>query len=225
MLPAKTLRSCAGFTRVHEVWWKVETRTRMRRASLHGSGRVAVLATLAVLAHAWPSDLLKDGCAKGVLLVEGGFTPPPIMGALPELDLSILKLRLVRSDAEDEDDDARPYDGRPLQSGEALELTYSNPRQKPFGVHLVFIASSGSMEDSVPCGDAGAILRCSTCGDTHQWLRSVVWTPTREGVTKIAVGAARGSYGTPAVHVATVNVSIGPLSARTAAVESACAAA
>ena len=173
------------------------------------------LALGAPTSWAWPSDLLKDDCAKGRLLVEGGLTPPPIMGAIPELDLSILRLRVLSVDAEtDEDDDsvtgAREYDGRDLIPGEALELIYENPRQKPLGVHLAFVASSGAIAGAHACGTDGTVLHCSTCGDTHTWLRRVVWRPTREGPVTLAVGAARANYGTPAVHVAVVNVTVGP---------------
>lgn len=106
---------------------------------------------------AWPSDLLKHDCAKGRELVAGGLTPPPIMGAIPELDLSLLRLRRPANDTDEQEGDE--YDGRALQAGDSLELSYYNPRHKPLGVHLVFAASSGLIAGGQPCGPDGAVLQ------------------------------------------------------------------
>ena len=153
-------------------------------------------------APAWPSDLLKHDCAKGRLLVAGGFAPPPIMGALPELDASMLAVRPLDEAEEPAEDAAVLLDGDAVTVGDAIELKFVSTRHPPLSMQLVFIASSGEISEGQACGPAGAHLHCSTCGERPGWLHRVVWTATRPGVATLAVGAARGGYGTPGVRVA-----------------------
>mmetsp|Transcript_44831 Transcript_44831/g.117610 ORF Transcript_44831/g.117610 Transcript_44831/m.117610 type:complete len:216 (+) Transcript_44831:31-678(+) len=169
--------------------------------------RTLLLNSVFPLITCWPSDLLKNDCRKGAQLVAGGLLPPPIMGAVPDVDWSILRLSWA-TNTSDDGNGGDEYDGRPLRKGDTLELTYTNTRSKPFGVHVVFAASSGTIAGGEPCGAEGAVLRCSTCGGQSQWLRSATWSATEPGVVTLAVGAARGGYGTPAVHVGIVNVSV-----------------
>ena len=148
----------------------------------------------------WPSDLLKFDCAKGELLVAGGFAPPPIMGALPELDASMLTLHVLR-DGEDEDEELLTI-GDSVAVGDTVELRWLATRHPPLSTHLVFISSSGTIAGGQPCGSNGASLHCTTCGEAPDWLNRVLWNATVPGIATLAVGAARGGYGTPAVRVA-----------------------
>ena len=149
----------------------------------------------------WPSDLLKFDCAKGELLVAGGFAPPPIMGVLPELDASMLTLHVLRDDDEEESEELMSV-GDSVSVGDAVELRWIAPRHPPLSTHLVFISSSGAIAGGQPCGPNGASLHCTTCGEEPGWLNRVVWNATVPGIATLAVGAARGGYGTPAVRVA-----------------------
>lgn len=176
-----------------------------------------LLACLA-FARAWPSDLLKHECAKGELLVAGGFAPPPIMGAMPEVDASMLVVRSVvgegtegTDDDDDEDElDGELFDGAIVAVGDRLELRYVSTRHPPLSTHLVFVSSSGEIDGGERCGSSGAHLHCSTCGESPAWMNRAVWTATTPGGARLAVGAARGGFGTPAVRVAirTVNVTV-----------------
>ena len=148
----------------------------------------------------WPSDLLKFDCAKGELLVAGGFAPPPIMGVLPELDASMLTLHVLR-DGEEESEELMSEDDS-VAVGDAVELRWIATRHPPLSTHLVFISSSGAIAGGQPCGPNGASLHCTTCGEEPGWLNRVVWNATAPGVARLAVGAARGGFGTPAVRVA-----------------------
>ena len=148
----------------------------------------------------WPSDLLKFDCAKGELLVAGGFAPPPIMGVLPELDASMLTLHVLR-DGEEESEELMSV-GDTVVVGDAVELRWIATRHPPLSTHLVFISSSGAIAGGQPCGPNGASLHCTTCGEEPGWLNRVVWNATVPGIATLAVGAARGGYGTPAVRVA-----------------------
>ena len=78
----------------------------------------------------------------------------------------------------------------------------------PGSTHLVFVSSSGEIDGGERCGSSGAHLHCSTCGESPAWMNRAVWTATTPGAARLAVGAARGGFGTPAVRVAirTVNV-------------------
>ena len=149
----------------------------------------------------WPSDLLKFDCAKGELLVAGGFAPPPIMGVLPELDASMLTLHVLRDDDEEESEELMSV-GDSVAVGDAVELRWIATRHPPLSTHLVFISSSGAIAGGQPCGPNGASLHCTTCGEEPGWLNRVVWNATVPGIATLAVGAARGGYGTPAVRVA-----------------------
>ena len=152
----------------------------------------------------WPSDLLKFDCAKGELLVAGGFAPPPIMGVLPELDASMLELHVLRdvlSEGEEESEELMSV-GDSVAVGDAVELRWIATRHPPLSTHLVFISSSGAIAGGQPCGPNGASLHCTTCGEEPGWLNRVVWNATVPGIATLAVGAARGGYGTPAVRVA-----------------------
>ena len=148
----------------------------------------------------WPSDLLKFDCAKGELLVAGGFAPPPIMGVLPELDASMLTLHVLR-DGEEESEELMSEDDS-VAVGDAVELRWIATRHPPLSTHLVFISSSGAIAGGQPCGPNGASMHCTTCGEEPGWLNRVVWNATAPGVARLAVGAARGGFGTPAVRVA-----------------------
>ena len=178
----------------------------------------------------WPSDLLKFDCAKGELLVAGGFAPPPIMGVLPELDASMLELHVLRdvlSEGEEESEELMSV-GDSVAVGDAVELRWIATRHPPLSTHLVFISSSGAIAGGQPCGPNGASLHCTTCGEEPGWLNRVVWNATAPGVATLAVGAARGGFGTPAVRVAirrlTVVVSDGdaPSQSRTRRVADSC---
>jgi hypothetical protein len=172
------------------------------------SRRVLLLAAaIASSAAAWPSDLLKNECEKGELLVAGDFAPPPIMGAMPELDASMLSVRMLTVDGEP-DSEAELQDGATVAAGDALELKFVSRRESPLNVHLVFITSSGEMANGQPCGQAGARLHCTTCGENPGWLNRVIWTAGEPGSATLAVGAARGGYGTPAVRVAMRSVNV-----------------
>ena len=173
-----------------------------------------LLACLAFV-RAWPSDLLKHECAKGELLVAGGFAPPPIMGAIPEVDGSMLVVRAVVGEGADDDDDddeleGELFDGATVAVGDRLELRYVSTRHPPTNTHLVFVSSSGEIDGGERCGSSGAHLHCSTCGESPAWMNRAVWTATTPGDARLAVGAARGGFGTPAVRVAirTVNVTV-----------------
>ena len=148
----------------------------------------------------WPSDLLKFNCAKGELLVARGFAPPPIMGVLPELDASMLTLHVLR-DGEDESEELMTV-GDSVAVGDVVELRWIATRHPPLNTHLVFISSSGAIAGGQPCGPNGASLHCTTCGEAPGWLNRVEWNATVPGIATLAVGAARGGYGTPAVRVA-----------------------
>lgn len=157
----------------------------------------------------WPSDLLKHDCSKGELLVAGGFAPPPIMGVLPELDASMLLLRAIREDTEaDDDDDDELAEGATVAVGDELELQWVATRHPPLSTHLVFISSSGAIVGGQACGSNGGSLHCTTCGENPGWLNRVVWRATAPGAARLAVGAARGGYGTPAVRVAIRDVNV-----------------
>ena len=172
-----------------------------------------LLACLA-LVRAWPSDLLKHECVKGELLVAGGFAPPPIMGVVPEVDASMLMVRVTVGEGDDgADDDEELFDGELLDGatvsvGDRLELQYVSTRHPPLNTHLVFVSSSGEIAGGERCGPGGARLHCSTCGESPAWMDRAIWTATTPGGARLAVGAARGGFGTPAVRVAirTINV-------------------
>lgn len=170
-------------------------------ASLRASGTGhASLGMFVASCLGWPSDLLKFDCAKGELLVAGGFAPPPIMGVLPELDASMLTLHVLR-DGEEESEELMSEDDS-VAVGDAVELRWIATRHPPLSTHLVFISSSGAIAGGQPCGPNGASLHCTTCGEEPGWLNRVVWNATAPGVARLAVGAARGGFGTPAVRVA-----------------------
>ena len=92
--------------------------------------------------------------------------------------------------------------GDSVAVGDAVELRWIATRHPPLNTHLVFISSSGAIAGGQPCGPNGASLHCTTCGEEPGWLNRVVWNATVPGIATLAVGAARGGYGTPAVRVA-----------------------
>ena len=165
--------------------------------------RAATAAILLATVDSFPSDLLKDDCAKGVLLVDGGLLPP-IMGIPPTVDETILRVvdlqsgDAVRADAE-------------VPVGAALTLSFDQQRLSPkAGTQIVFVVSAGHVDDGLRCGPGGAQLQCSSCGETHGYLESTTWLATTLGRATLAIGAARGGYGTPAVRVGRMNVRIHP---------------
>ena len=124
--------------------------------------RAATAALLLAAVDSFPSDLLKDDCAKGVLLVDGGLLPP-IMGIPPTVDETILRVvdlqsgDAVRADAE-------------VPVGAALTLSFDQQRLSPkAGTQIVFVVSAGQVDDGLRCGPGGAQLQCSSCGET--WPR------------------------------------------------------
>ena len=121
----------------------VKTTCSMRRA--------ATAAFLLAAVDSFPSDLLKDDCAKGVLLVDGGLLPP-IMGIPPTVDETILRVvdlqsgDAVRADAE-------------VPVGAALTLSFDQQRLSPkAGTQIVFVVSAGQVDDGLRCGPGGAQL-------------------------------------------------------------------
>ena len=165
--------------------------------------RAATAALLLATVDSFPSDLLKDDCAKGVLLVDGGLLPP-IMGIPPTVDETILRVvdlqsgDAVRADAE-------------VPVGAALTLSFDQLRLSPkAGTQIVFVVSAGQVDDGLRCGPGGAQLQCSSCGETHGYLESTTWRATTVGRATLAIGAARGGYGTPAVRVGRMNVTVVP---------------
>ena len=127
--------------------------------------RAATAALLLAAVDSFPSDLLKDDCAKGVLLVDGGLLPP-IMGIPPTVDETILRVvdlqsgDAVRADAE-------------VPVGAALTLSFDQQRLSPkAGTQIVFVVSAGQVDDGLRCGPGGAQLQCSSCGETHGYLES-----------------------------------------------------
>ena len=111
--------------------------------------RAATAALLLATVDSFPSDLLKDDCAKGVLLVDGGLLPP-IMGIPPTVDETILRVvdlqsgDAVRADAE-------------VPVGAALTLSFDQQRLSPkAGTQIVFVVGAGQVDDGLRCGPGGA---------------------------------------------------------------------
>ena len=123
----------------------------------------------------WPSDLLKFDCAKGELLVAGGFAPPPIMGVLPELDASMLTLHVLRDDDEEESEELMSV-GDSVAVGDAVELRWIATRHPPLNTHLVFISSSGAMR--IAWGLATSLHNDTLLGPVHRTWSHIFREPT-----------------------------------------------
>ena len=110
----------------------------------------------------FPSDLLKDDCAKGVLLVDGGLLPP-IMGIPPTVDETdprrgrARQLDRASADGSASGDAVRADAEVPV--GAALTLSFDQQRLSPkAGTQIVFVVSAGQVDDGLRCGPGGARL-------------------------------------------------------------------
>lgn len=160
--------------------------------------RATIMLAAIFFVRAWPNYLLHHGCAKGLELLVSG-EPPPIMGAIPILDPTILSLS--------HENGSEVGIGMHISIDTSLLLTH-NGSKGPHGFQTVFVVSSGALDGGLPCGDSGAQLVCTSCGSG--WLRHVRWTATRSGSATIAIGAARAGFGTPAVTIASRIVNVDP---------------
>lgn len=156
--------------------------------------RLQLVACVAAAASAWPDYVLHHECEKGLeLLASNADFIPPIMGAIPLLDLGILGVAAAGQVVEP---------GAEVPLGTPLTISH-NATAGTYGMyHLVFVVSSGRLEGGEPCGETGAELVCTTCGEDPGFLKRATWTPAVRGPARIAVGAARMLVGTPAVTIA-----------------------
>jgi hypothetical protein len=144
--------------------------------------------------------MLHHNCAKGLdLLVEG--PPPPVMGAIPDVDPRILGL--LREAPGGQRTWIEP--GARVTLGAPLTLTHNET--SGHGYQVVFVVSSGLLDGGEACGDGSAQLACSTCGE-EGFLKRITWTPTTPGPATLAVGAARMIVGTPAVKLGRMLVDV-----------------
>jgi len=188
----------------------------MGRVAWRRHWRVALLLLGCRPCDGWPHYLLIDGCAKGLEILDSGGPPPIIMGAVTVVDPSILSVSVGYTPA---GSSCSASQGGILGEGASVDLgvahTLMHNASSGHGFQTVFVVSSGSLEGGEPCGQGEAQLLCTTCGDQDApgWIKRATWTPTRPGVTTLAVGAASIGFGTPAVTIATltVNVSASPL--------------
>eukprot|EP00966_Prymnesium_polylepis_P041323 958910-Prymnesium_polylepis.1 len=124
------------------------------------------------------------------------------MNVIPTEDPSVLEV--FRSNACEDECAGALAEGDVVASGTPLTLVYAGTSLPD--THTTFVSSSGLLAGGESCGDEGASLLCSSCGEG--WLKRATWTPTSTGVAQIAVGFAHGNYGTPAVTVGILTVNV-----------------
>merc|ERR1712190_532191 len=112
--------------------------------------------------------MLAHGCDKGSGLVDDLSVTPTIMNTFPFENPALLSV-------------SREYDGDAVKSGAELPagvpvtLKY-NGTFSIHGTHVAFIVSSGELPNSEVCGDKGAKLICTTCGNAG-FIKYTTWTP------------------------------------------------
>lgn len=152
--------------------------------------RRSLLAGLALLLSAtagWPHFLLDDACEKGAGLVDSVAPLPRIMNVIPSRDYILDVL----------DGEHRLQKDDEVEVGRPLTLVYAGVHRPD--THTVFVSSGGDLVGAQACGEKGASLLCSSCG--AGWLHHATWAATTPGQMQLAVGAAHGTLGTPAVFV------------------------
>ena len=109
----------------------------------------------------WPHFLLSNGCEKGLALVGGARRLPRIMNVIPTEDPSVLEV--YRSDACEHECAGALAEGDTVASGTPLTLVYAGTSLPD--THTTFVSSSGLLAGGESCGDEGASLLCSSCGE------------------------------------------------------------
>ena len=68
-----------------------------------------------------------------------------------------------------------PFADGSVARGSTLEVMY-NGSYAGHATHIAFVVDRGALAESVPCGDGGASMHCTTCGDDERWVKSTTWT-------------------------------------------------
>eukprot|EP00035_Acanthoeca_spectabilis_P024882 m.455851 g.455851 ORF g.455851 m.455851 type:complete len:217 (-) comp20945_c0_seq1:74-724(-) len=179
---------------------------------------------------ALPHYLLQRECHKGFALVNRSGPLPAIMTAVPDVDPSLLAmfeappprdqatsvLGAASSFFSFHSEDVIPMPpiqrGAAVRGGARIELVY-NGSYAGHATHIAFVVDAGVLHGSVPCGDTGARMLCTTCGDDEAWLKSSIWTvPVVAGPVTAAVAVGHSGLGTPAVRLARFTIDVLPRS-------------